>query len=176
MTQMTSGNFQKSLACRCDDCDQPFKMHFDAPLPASVAIMRLLNGSCPMCNSDKIMLGLNLGLSEDRAMRRGVTLDQRIADWINNGDVGLAARSIVDYMTLGEAPEHAPTDYDSLRRVALLIDRIPEWADRMTELAAFSNWNKIARDWKNLIQTITSLDAEMRDPPELKMALQSVLA
>ncbi len=166
----------KSLPCRCLDCDQPFKLHFAEPIPANDALVKLLNGHCPLCDSQRIEMGMNLGLTEDRAMRRGVTLDQRIADWINNGDVGLASRAIVDYMTLGEEPAHAPKGYESLRRVALLIDRIPEWADRMGELARFPAWRLIGEEWKTLIENITSLDREMRDPPELKEALDQIFA
>lgn len=171
-----TSNMMKSLPCRCSDCDQPFKLHFSDPITANAAIVKLLNGRCPLCNSENIVMGMNLGLSEDRAMRRGVTMDQRIADWINNGDVGLAARSIVDYMTLGEDPQAAPVDYDSLRRVALLIDRVPEWAERMHELSRFPRWKLIAEEWHTLIETIIGLDPEMRNPPELKQALEQVLA
>lgn len=164
------------LGCRCHECDTPFKLHFNPPIDISVAIGKMLRDHCPHCASPKIAFGMDLTLTEDRAMRKGVTLDQRIADWINHGDVGLAARAVVDFMTIGKAPDSAPGDYFSVRRIILLLDRVPEWRPRMSEMARFAGWGTITEDWDALMQAISAMDPDLKDPKLVREVVDSILA
>lgn len=169
-------SMKAELGCRCHGCDTPFKLHFDPPVDVSVAIGLMLRDHCPHCGNAKIAFGMELTLAEDRELRKGTTIDQRIADWINHGDVGLAARAVVDFMTIGTAPESAPGDYSAVRRIILLLDRVPEWQPRMSEMARFKGWETIAEDWASLMQAISAMDPDLKDPKLVREVVDSILA
>lgn len=164
------------VGCRCHGCDTPFKLHFNPPVPVAIAIGRMLQDKCPHCDSPKIVFGMDLSLAEDRAMRKGQTPEQRISDWINNGDVGLSARAVLDYMTIGTAPNKGPGDYSSVRRIILLLDRMPEWQQRFPEMARFTGWETIVRDWPSLMSAIKSMDPDLKDPKLVREVVDSILA
>lgn len=68
--------------------------------------------------------------TEDRTLERLVT-------WIDE-NVGISSESIYLYMTIGRVPDafYAPSDRDDRRRCVKLLQAIPQWIDRLSEIEA----------------------------------------
>ena len=160
---------------RCRACDKPFKseLEVDVPIERYVASMRSVR--CPSCHGNDLLMGMGLTLSEDRAMRmEGGTVQERVEDWLKNGETGLSSEYVVAHMTGTPATPSHPHDYDDLRRVILLLDRIPEWSDRMVELGAVPGWAGIGPRWKEIVTAVLAADPEACSPTEAADLLQGI--
>lgn len=83
--------------------------------------------------------------------------DKSIAErgeaWLLDGDVGMSSRAIYCHMT--GAPDKEgycyPRDPGDLNRCLLLLELIPEWQPRMSEMAAHGKqWAGLANNWSEL--------------------------
>lgn len=136
---------------RCTDCLMPFKTKFLKPIEPLEAFSRIAEGRCPYCASTSIQTSMRLTLREDRALRSGQTLDERISDWINHGEVDDGSKAVVHFMVIGEVPQIRPNGGDCLRRICLLLDRIPEWQARVGEISFLEGWHDFPSAWEAFV-------------------------
>jgi DNA-directed RNA polymerase subunit RPC12/RpoP len=162
------------MGYRCQSCDRPFKASIQVEVSLDQWVKNAGAVRCPHCGSNKLYLGMGLSLSEDRALRKGVTLDQRIKDWRENGETGLSSEAVLDYMVGNHAPTSHPHDYADLRRVILLLDRFPEWSSRMGELAGIDGWKGIAGQWDELVRRVLAADPEAKSPQDARDFLEGI--
>lgn len=95
-------------------------------------------------------------LGYDTTMPGGdTTVEQRAAAWMRDGEVGMSSRAIHDHM-LGVAAHGgyaAPADPDDLNRCIKLLELIPEWKPRMSEMAQRGDqWAGLASRWEEIVQ------------------------
>ena len=165
---------KSSQGLRCKNCDTPFRADvlYDVPVQESVASMLAI--TCPNCESNSLLFGMGLDLPEDRARRKGETLEERLADWLADGDTGASSKAVMRYMTDGTEPRDYPHDWGDLLRVILLIDRIPEWCPRMAELAKFEGWHEIGARYEEIIEAASAADPTLRSPKTASPILKTV--
>lgn len=136
---------------RCGKCDRLI----DTELEVDIDIMEFVKAMkairCPHCGSKKILLGQNRSLVEDRAYPSTGDVEQRMAFWLENGEMGTSSEAIRLHM-IGrpKGSMDAPRDAADLRRCVLLLHRIPEWRDRMGEMAVHPKWQRLAPEWGRL--------------------------
>ena len=152
---------------RCQPCDHPFTAEMEVNVPVERWVSSMRSVTCPECGSGELYMGMGLSLSEDRARRisRG-TVEERLADWLQNGERGLSSEYVAHHMSGTDAAVSYPHDYDDLRRVILLLDRIPEWEPRMKELAETDGWQAIAPRWTEIVTAVLAADPEARRPTD----------
>lgn len=163
---------EQKIGLRCKDCNHPFLGIILINAEINRSMKRLMQNKCPKCDGKNLAMGLSLTLSEDRAIRNNYPADSNekfnentlYNEWLNNGEVGSSAKSLGEYMLFNTPPKNHPHDYDDLRRCILLLDRIPQWKPRMTELKIFDKWEKIANDWISLENKILKSDPEAKHP------------
>ncbi len=150
---------------RCQDCQTPFTAEIEVDVPVERWVASMGAVRCPNCSSNSLFMGMGLTLSEDRARRRdGGTIEERLGDWLHNGERGLSSEYVAHFMSGVEARHAYPHDYDDLRRVILLIDRIPEWSSRMQELSEVKGWERIAPQWETIVAAVLEADPEAKHP------------
>ena len=160
---------------RCRTCDTPFKSEIEVEVPIERYVASMRSVRCPSCQGNDLLMGMGLTLSEDRAMRmKGGSIQERVDDWLRNGETGLSSEYVVAHMTGTQAPSSHPHDYDDLRRVILLLDRIPEWSDRMAELGSVTGWAGIGPRWTEIVTAVLAADPEARSPTEAAAMLQGI--
>ena len=160
---------------RCRTCDTPFKSEIEVEVPIERYVASMRSVRCPSCQGNDLLMGMGLTLSEDRAMRmEGGSIQERVDDWLRNGETGLSSEYVVAHMMGTQAPSSHPHDYDDLRRVILLLDRIPEWSDRMAELGSVTGWAGIGPRWAEIVTAVLAADPEARSPTEAAAMLQGI--
>ena len=84
------------------------------------------------------------------------SIEQRAAAWLRDGRVGMSSRAIHDHM-LGLKPKEGwnhPLDPSDLNRCLLLLELIPEWKRRITEMARRSpQWAGLVANWMEIVST-----------------------
>lgn len=140
---------------RCCSCDRPF--HADTPVQCEIRVYVKFISSlrCPHCRGQNLTLGLNLTPTENDALRITGSEAERAANWLQNGETGLSSLTIYHHLTGQEVPAPAvPTDADDLKRCIYLLKHVPEWADRLTELAVLTpQWAALTTAWPQLVNT-----------------------
>lgn len=146
-----------SLQMRCRDCRGIFdgKMLTNVPINVAVESMKVVH--CPHCGAGwkRLSIGQSRTATEDDALR-GATADApiatRAADWHATGEQGLSADAIRRTMTGASTGEFShPRDVSDLHRCMLLLRRIPEWEERINEMASRSaEWRAIVDVWPKL--------------------------
>ena len=78
---------------------------------------------------------------------------RRAMDWLSSGDTGISSKALCAYM-LGGSPasdDSYPRDPSDLARCLRLLERVPEWRERMGEMAQFGAvWKLMAEGWDAL--------------------------
>jgi len=160
---------------RCKSCDLPFTTEVEVNVPVELWFASMTSRSCPDCGSRDLHLGMGLSLSEDRARRpSGGSIEERLADWYRNGERGLSSQYVADRMMGREADPAHPCDYADLKRVILLLDRIPEWAPRMKELSDLPGWRRISEEWDLIVEAVIAADPEARNPVAAAAVLDGI--
>lgn len=82
-------------------------------------------------------------------------MDQRIAEWLASGDTGISSKAIMLWLSAGVTDKTwgagTPSDPADLARCLRLLERIPEWKDRIGEMAeAGGMWPTFARRWAEM--------------------------
>ncbi len=82
---------------------------------------------------------------------------QRALDWITGEDTGLSSKTIFEVMTSAQpSPQRSwigfyPLDPDDFGRCYRLLQRIPEWRERLPEVAArYPDWCGLVDAWDEL--------------------------
>lgn len=79
-------------------------------------------------------------------------MNQRAIAWIAGRDTGVSSKTIWSVM-MGVTPEYAgePSDPDDFGRCYRLLVLVPEWRERMPEVAAkYPVWTGLVREWDAL--------------------------
>jgi hypothetical protein len=82
------------------------------------------------------------------------SVEARLARWATGGDTGSSSEAIAAVMT-GNKPKgyvDHPLDGGDLGRCIRLLDLIPEWKVRLSEMASFSEeWAALVQHWDELV-------------------------
>lgn len=82
------------------------------------------------------------------------TIDRRAAEWALSGDTGVSSESIAKHMMGlpgGTWGYGYPSDGSDLGRCIRLLDAIPEWRERLPEMARHSEaWAELVKHWDEL--------------------------
>jgi len=87
----------------------------------------------------------------------------RAAEWMTCDDTGISSETI--WAVMMGVPAHKidadiPHDAGDFGRCVALIDFIPEWKDRLCEVAAaFPEWKEVVRNWDTLHKRLLDLRA-----------------
>ncbi|WAT32249.1 hypothetical protein [Pseudomonas sp. GXZC] len=118
----------------------------------------------------------------DQGLDKSLSIDDRARRWIVDGQVGMSSKAIWAHMT-GTPSEcmSAPSDPDDLNRCLLLLDLVPEWTERMGEMATHGKkWEALAPIWADLTNTFLAevgLDwCKGNSAPETYQMMRSALA
>ena len=79
-------------------------------------------------------------------------MNQKALDWIVGDDTGLSSKTIWSVMT-GTIPKYPDRPYDGadFGRCYRMLELVPEWKDRLVEVAVFyPEWMPIVLEWKRL--------------------------
>lgn len=90
----------------------------------------------------------------DSKLNPDATLEDRSRAWYMDGEVGMSSLAIWHHMSGRGVPADGwrhPIDLADLNRCLLLLDLIPEWAPRMSEMAQYSvEWAGLVAAWGEL--------------------------
>lgn len=159
---------------RCTNCRTPFKADVIYNVGIKKYLAHMAAIKCPSCGSTSFSMGMNLDLQEDHARRDGTTLEERLKNWLEHGDVGDSSSALMHYMKQAKEPQAYPHDWNDLRRVILLIDRIPEWRSRMKEMSQFKGWTQIGKRYEEIVEAALKADPTLRSPTSAIHVLKGV--
>ena len=109
-------------------------------------------------------------------------LQKRALDWIANKETGISSLTIwavmMDAVDLNNKDSQAdydvPYDPDDFRRCRELLDYIPEWRERLPEVAEkFSEWKPLVENW-NKLDTLYDEEAPSGSAPNLYTLLDKL--
>lgn len=83
-------------------------------------------------------------------------MDKRIAEWLASGDTGTSSKAIMLWLSSRTADKQwgpdTPRDAGDLARCLRLLERIPEWKERMPEMAeAGGLWPTFIKHWDKIV-------------------------
>lgn len=166
---------------RCAKCNGLFEEETPIRVSVEIFVAALSAIRCPHCGSKKIFMGQNRSGAEDSQFPwGGGAIEERAATWKQNGERGLSSIAILEHMS-GQTPRDpsSPRDIADFRRCMLLLRRIPEWSDRMAEMAVYEQWAKIAPVWAALAMVFVEevgVDLEVKAAPNTALMLNRVVA
>lgn len=84
-----------------------------------------------------------------------MSVDKRVFEWLASGDTGLSSEAIMLWLSARVKDEtwgsHTPSDPSDLGRCLRLLERIPEWKERMPEMAeAGGLWPGYVARWDEM--------------------------
>lgn len=86
------------------------------------------------------------------------SIQERAMAWVVGGHVGMSSKAIWANMMDAGKPEHGwshPHDPDDLSRCLRLLRLIPEWRERLPEMAKRSDsWRALVRHWDQIEQSM----------------------
>ena len=85
-------------------------------------------------------------------------MDKRIAEWLASGDTGSSSKAIMLWLSSGTTDKKwgpdTPRDAGDLARCLRLLEIIPEWHDRMPEMASAGGlWPTFMTYWNEIVAT-----------------------
>lgn len=84
-------------------------------------------------------------------MKAAADFTARAQEWLRGMDTGLSSEAVFHYMTLGIKGGSTPSDSSDLGRCLRLLERFPEWRDRLPEMAAVSeDWALLMPHWAEI--------------------------
>lgn len=101
------------------------------------------------------------------------SIEQRALEWATSNDTGLSSTAICRHMTTGNCAGDYPVDIGDFGRCKRLIDLIPEWRERMPEMAKYGRgWLVMAKRWDEL----TAAYGDGKNRPKFFPLIQKVIA
>ena len=81
------------------------------------------------------------------------TVDKRAITWLLSDDTGASSTAICAHM-LGECSEgDAPSDSGDLGRCLRLLELIPEWGPRISEMGQYGpSWAGLIEEWAGIVE------------------------
>lgn len=110
------------------------------------------------------------------------TIEQRALWWISNGETGISSKTIWSVMMRTAEPHSKdawgryryPLDPSDFRRCRLLLDLIPEWRERLQEVAdMFPTWQGLVDNWGEL-DALYDEEAAQNNAPKLYKRMQDL--
>jgi hypothetical protein len=144
---------QVRLTCKCGNV---FDAEVVVEAPISVFIASMESVRCPKCGEQEVGLGGEYG---DHPEPSSSSVEERASWWMRRGDTGTSSLTIWSAFTGGKSPHRDvcwPHDPDDFQRCKKLLDLIPEWRQKLTEVVAgrfpwfkpFSErWDKFESLW-----------------------------
>ena len=81
-------------------------------------------------------------------------MDKRLAEWFASRDTGLSSECVALFLSAGVSNGSTPMDLNDWGRCMRLLDRLPEWKERMAEMGdAGRGWPAFAERWTELADT-----------------------
>jgi len=131
---------QEPLVVHCADCQHEWAIGF---MPMSIeTINKLAKSRCPFCGSERVMTG---------PVAKPTAAGDAYA-WLSNGDTGTSSLTIW-HALMGRTPDrtdvpHDPADFGRCYR---LLQVMPSWKDRLSEVAAlYPKWSPLVSAWNEL--------------------------
>ncbi|WP_165356648.1 hypothetical protein [Sphingosinicella sp. BN140058] len=143
-----------SNLCRCKSCNTAFRTELPTNVPVEEWVAALYEVRCPSCGAGTGQLGIgaNLSQEEDMALRIDGPADVRAANWHDRAEIGASAVSLYRYFLSGSTEGLCvPDDLSALRRCIRLLEHVPEWTERMSELSADPKWGWLAANWPRVV-------------------------
>lgn len=91
--------------------------------------------------------------------------EERGAEWLKSGNIGASSKTIYNFFISGPPNDpHYPHDFADWERCQRLLEAVPEWEQRLPELAALPGldgkvWGALAEAWPNLKKRYESAGA-----------------
>jgi len=85
------------------------------------------------------------------------TVEKRLIEWFVSGDTGLSSEAIAAHMSgLGNGKRmDYPSDPSDLGRCLRLLEKIPEWKERISEMAQYSpGWAGLIKNWAEISKSM----------------------
>lgn len=80
---------------------------------------------------------------------------QRQLEWLMSDDTGMSSQTIFSVMTRTKSrlPYGTPLDADDFGRCHRLLNKFPEWRERLNEVALLlPEWGPLVREWSRLTE------------------------
>ena len=72
-------------------------------------------------------------------------------EWITGRDTGMSSKAVWSHMMAGRSDGSYPHDADDFGRIARLLDVVPEWKPRLSEMARYgAEWVALVEAWDDL--------------------------
>lgn len=138
------------LWVHCGVCQHKWQLGVVLPAPMRDAARAMQDTVCPSCGADMVLFGVP-PVAVQPSDQIG-SVEARIRAWIESADYGQSSRAIATVMTGHRADWGSwPRDPSDLGRCVRLLQRIPEWRDRIGEMAAVSGpWAALVERWDEL--------------------------
>lgn len=168
-----------SSGYRCKACDTPFRMDTPTNVPVDKWAAFINAMHCPHCGAgvEKLLLGMGLREDEDRALRIQGSEHERAVNWYQRAETGSSSISIFRFFIADHRQDPAyPYDLDDLRRCLWLLEHVPEWKTRISELAVLSStWARLAPEWNRLTNLFREESPHLnQDAPRARDLLNSL--
>lgn len=85
------------------------------------------------------------------------TIEKRLIEWFVSGDTGLSSEAIAAHMSGAGSRKRMdyPSDPSDLGRCLRLLDKIPEWKDRIGEMSQYSpGWAGLVKNWDKISKSM----------------------
>lgn len=99
----------------------------------------------------------------------------RAVNWILNDDTGISSKTIWAVMMNADYPDHdIPWDVADIGRCLRLLALMPEWADRLAEVAAaYPYWAPVIAAWGEL-QALYEKESPNESRPKLYARIREI--
>ena len=140
MSAVQFDSFQQRLICK--GCHKTEPLSLPRPLAELGALLRSFDEAHASCQVDETV-------AED-------TKRMTPEEWLFAGDTGVSSLTIFSVMTnrpevLGRFGADAPYDPGDFGRCHRLLERFPEWRERLPEVAdRYPVWRDLVREWAEL--------------------------
>lgn len=85
------------------------------------------------------------------------TVEQRLIEWLLSSDTGSSSKAIAAHMSGNShvGASNYPSDPSDLGRCLRLLQKIPEWSGRISEMAQYSpGWAGLIANWGKICETM----------------------
>ena len=152
---MTPSFEPQFLSC---SCGHQWIGHLPVHVPIPVWSAHVKAMCCPDCGGGpkKIRFGQK---PKDTPVDTTKPIELRVHEWRSEADTGRSSIAIAVMLTTGKygnVTEHHPHDPEDLGRCLRLLRIIPEWRDRIGEMAACGPvWAALSARWDDLERSMT---------------------
>jgi hypothetical protein len=173
----------------CGSCGHEW-VAFETPLELNDFNLHMMKAAgkapCPKCGAKGPLTGRSPTKAAERLaqINADASITERAAAWGASGDTGISSEALCSVM-LGRDPRrdwgyNYPHDPSDLGRCLRLLDKIPEWASRISEMAKLSpEWAALVARWEEIAATMVDevgIDwSKGREAPKTYALMKSVL-